>query len=268
MRFITIAVLVGLSLQAQDVITNETVIRMVAAGVPSNAIIQSINNSPTVNFTMGPGALQALGQARVPNEVIVAMLARTQDAPQSQPAKALAQQQPPPQAPAPPPVRAAVVGSPDDRYQDGGMWDVNFQASAAFPHESSSDYTALATGTLGYFASRGNEIGVGATILRLPVLGGTSITSVQGVYRFYFPTSGRAIPYFGAGAGLANVRLLGVGETRFAASANAGVRVFVARRIGIDVNYVLQYIRVPGFGFQSSSSSGLAIGFAHVFGGR
>jgi len=65
------------SAQSQDAITNETIMRMAAAGVPASAMIQTVNAASSVAFRFLPGDLAALSQAKVPEDVIKAMSARS-----------------------------------------------------------------------------------------------------------------------------------------------------------------------------------------------
>jgi hypothetical protein len=71
--------------QDEEVMTNETIIRMVRSGLNPNVIITKIKRSKT-NFDTSDPALIKLGEAKVPNEVIMAMMAaQTHDHPDSNP---------------------------------------------------------------------------------------------------------------------------------------------------------------------------------------
>ncbi len=262
MRTLILAVLAcGSVAQAQqpETLTNDTIIRMVQAGVPTNAIIQTIDSASSVNFNFIPQALTALGQARVPDEVVRAMAARDRRVPT---APAVQIQQPTAQSQPPSPPQSSF----GETFQDKGMWDLNFQAAFAVSHESGSSSTLFATALLGQFITRGNEVGFTASVLRLP--GGFTTTSILGGYRYYFPLSDRVLPFVGGGVGGAIAHIPGITEGHFAAAANAGIRSFVARKIAIDLNYTLQYVRIQGAGFSGSTASAVSVGFAHVFGGR
>jgi hypothetical protein len=75
--------------QGEEVMTNETVIRMVKAGLSPNIIIAKIKTSKT-RFDTSDAALIKLAEAKVPNEVIAAMMeaqppADNRDASKTQP---------------------------------------------------------------------------------------------------------------------------------------------------------------------------------------
>ena len=92
------------SAQSQDTLTNETIMRMAAAGVPASVMIQTINAAPSVAFRFLPGDLTAMNQAKVPDEVFKAMSARSNRA-TSAPIS-------PAQAPTAPPVSAPQASVP------------------------------------------------------------------------------------------------------------------------------------------------------------
>ncbi len=74
-------------LTAAEPLTNENIIRMVQSGVPADLIIKTIRTADTFQFGLLPGDLIALGQAKVPEEVIKAMAAKLNAAtPATQPA--------------------------------------------------------------------------------------------------------------------------------------------------------------------------------------
>lgn len=264
-----------LGAQAQDTIDNGTIIRMVQAGVPTNVIIQTIDSAQSVNFSFLPGALTQLNQYKVPEDVIRAMAGRDRRLnPTPAPAPPAAPQAPPPPHPQAAPAPQApklqpgtvVTNSPDEVFQDGGMLDLNFQGSVLIPHAGSST-TGFISANLGYFLSRGNEIGLGVSGLFVP--GGREVI-LGGFYRYYFPTgNARILPFVGIGAGgdLVHTTLFG-NDNHFAALAQAGLRTFVTKHVAIEAGYTLVYVRVKGVPFQDSSASQIAVGFAHVFGGN
>jgi len=57
-------------------LTNETVIRLVASGVPAETIINTIRGAGSVNFSFLPGDLDLFQRYRVPDDVVRAMSAK------------------------------------------------------------------------------------------------------------------------------------------------------------------------------------------------
>jgi len=112
-RFLALAILAFCSLlTAQQALNNDTVIKMVKAGLSDDIVVSTINSSPGTYDTT-PDGLIALKQAGVSDKVIAAVVAKA-SAP-AQPAT------PPPQPPAPakndapppPPADAAPVAVAD-----------------------------------------------------------------------------------------------------------------------------------------------------------
>ena len=279
--FIALAIGLCFGQQNQDTVTNETIMKMVAAGVPASAIIQTINSAPRVTFTFLPGDLTALGQARVPEDVVRAMAARANgrsfvtpavSAPVTPPLPAQTKPAPPPPPTAPPSTGANQVAPPPPPrsfgvdvagYQGRGTWDVEVQGSGTFAH-SGGGKLGLVDGTVGYFVSHGSEVGFTVSGI---FLNGAQDVLLGGGYRYYFG-NGRARPFLGATAGGNVAHASGVSTQGNAAFAGSGgVRVFVAPRIALDIAYNLVYVHVSGASFSESSESQIAFGFAHTFGG-
>ncbi len=61
---------------ASEPLTNEIIIKMVQAGVPTETIIRTIQSAESFHFGTLPGDLQQLQEAKVPEEVIRALAAR------------------------------------------------------------------------------------------------------------------------------------------------------------------------------------------------
>lgn len=68
------------SAQNPGALTNETIIKLVASGVPTETVIKTIQSADTVAFRFLPGDLQQLSQYRVPDEVVKAMAAKDKGA--------------------------------------------------------------------------------------------------------------------------------------------------------------------------------------------
>ncbi|MBZ5578076.1 MAG: hypothetical protein LAP40_16055 [Acidobacteriia bacterium] len=66
---------------AAEPLTNENIIKMVQAGVPSEIVIKTIRSTDAFQFGLLPGDLIALGQAKVPEEIIKAMALRLNGVP-------------------------------------------------------------------------------------------------------------------------------------------------------------------------------------------
>jgi Lipopolysaccharide-assembly len=95
--------------QNQDALTNETIIRMVASGVPTATVIKTIQLADSVAFRFLPGDLQQLSQYKVPDDIVKAMAARDKAAP----TPASARQPPAATAYTPDPKpRAAAIPAP------------------------------------------------------------------------------------------------------------------------------------------------------------
>lgn len=71
-----------------DALTNETVARMIDAGVPTQTVLLTIQNAPNVNFHLMPVDLVALGNAKVPEDVVKAMAIRMNGRPANSPSAA------------------------------------------------------------------------------------------------------------------------------------------------------------------------------------
>ena len=76
MRPFGILLVLTLSLLATEPLTNDTVIRIVQAGVPTEVVLKTIRTADDFKFSMLPGDLTALGQAKVPEEIVKAMATR------------------------------------------------------------------------------------------------------------------------------------------------------------------------------------------------
>src|SRR5215469_16095669 len=91
--FRILPLLVAVILSASEPLTNENIIRMVQSGVPADLIVKTIRTADSFRFSMLPGDLIALGQAKVPEDVIRAMAARI-NGPAPAPTSAVTQGQP------------------------------------------------------------------------------------------------------------------------------------------------------------------------------
>jgi hypothetical protein len=276
MKFLLLILVSAFTVLAQNApgtVTNETIIRLVASGVPAATIIRTIDSSDSVAFRFLPGDLSALAQANVPDDVIKAMAARSKRVVQSAPAAApvkvtvpspSAQAAPPPKA-TPPSRQVNPRISATDEYQGRGVWDVGFQGSVSIPHASASAYVGFAEGSVGYFVARKSEVGFAASGVFIQ---GYKDVVLGGFYRQYLVSGEkRVIPYVGAAAG-ADIVHYSVSGTNgnFAAIGQGGLRMFVTKHVALDVGYNLVYVRINGLGFKDSSLSQVSVGFAHVFG--
>jgi len=93
--------------QNTDTLTNETVARMIYAGVPIQTVLLTIQNAPTAEFRLMPVDLTALSDAKVPEEVIKAMAIRMNGRPATSAPEAttLTAVSEPTQVPANPPTK-------------------------------------------------------------------------------------------------------------------------------------------------------------------
>lgn len=69
---LTLAAVAG----AAEPLTNEIIIKMVQAGVPTETIVRTIQSAESFHFGTLPGDLMQLQEAKVPDEVIRALAAR------------------------------------------------------------------------------------------------------------------------------------------------------------------------------------------------
>lgn len=67
--------------QTPSVFSNETVIRMVQAGVPTDVIIRTIASAERTSFSFLPGDIQMFAQYKVPDDVFKAMAAKANGRP-------------------------------------------------------------------------------------------------------------------------------------------------------------------------------------------
>ena len=63
--------------QNPDILTNETVIKMVLSGVPAGTIIRAITSSDRVAFSFLPGDLDLMQRTHIPDDVFKAMAAKS-----------------------------------------------------------------------------------------------------------------------------------------------------------------------------------------------
>lgn len=250
---------------ASDTLTNETIIRMVQAGVPSNVIIQTIAAAPRVNFSFLPGDLQAITQYRVPDDVFKAMAARDKGT-SIVGAPVIAAPQPSQIPPRAAPVRSAPrPAPPSDEYQGAGMWNLDLEGSVLIPHISASDTVGLVIADGGYFVTRG--LLIGGTVSALFQRNVHNVTLGAGGRYFFGHRTSRVLPYIGAAAGGTVGEAFGFGTSaHFSAEAGGGIRFFIVPHVAMDLGYELIYVRFPGAGFKESSISAITVGFAHVFG--
>jgi hypothetical protein len=129
-------------------LTNETVIKMVASGVPAETVIMTIRAASSVSFGFLPGDLDLLQRYHVPDDVVKAMSAKSSGRPIPQPSAPSPQaspQQPsaPRLEPATPPLPVAPVVSPADQQPanpgpttrifvtDSNSWEISGGFAAA-----------------------------------------------------------------------------------------------------------------------------------------
>ena len=71
----SLAVAQGLAPSNPAPLTNETIIRLVASGVPIETVVNTIRSTNSVSFTFLPGDLELLQRYNVPDDVVKAMAA-------------------------------------------------------------------------------------------------------------------------------------------------------------------------------------------------
>ena len=73
----SLAVAQGLAPSNPAPLTNETIIRLVASGVPIETVVNTIRSTNSVSFTFLPGDLELLQRYNVPDDVVKAMAAKS-----------------------------------------------------------------------------------------------------------------------------------------------------------------------------------------------
>src|ERR1700681_125078 len=60
-------------------LTNETIVRLVASGVPAETVINAIRGASAVSFTFLPGDLELLQRYEVSDDIVKAMAAKAKE---------------------------------------------------------------------------------------------------------------------------------------------------------------------------------------------
>lgn len=256
--------LLAARVQATEPMTNETIIKMVQSGVPTETIIKTIQSADSFRFGTLPGDLMQLQQAKVPDEVIRALAARINWV---GPSPVAIVPLPPGTLQAPPKTNAKNgyvsqnAHDNEDPYLFKGAKEIEFLGSGFPSHSSSSNTLNLAGIMAGRFVSQGNMVGAGV------MTSGLHDIFVSGLYRYFIKThDSKVYPFAGAGAGF-NVAQTAASATspNYLATAQVGLRYFAVRQIAIDMAYNLQYVHTSNANFGQSTSSGISVGFIHVF---
>lgn len=267
---LTLAFFLATAAFAGEPLTNETIIKMVQSGVPTETIIRTIQSAESFRFGTLPGDLSQLEQAKVPEEIIRALAARI-NWPGTSP---LVIAHPPatPQAPAavPPPssksdlqkgIFATQSQDQEDPYLFKGAKEIEFTGSGFLTHASGGHSLNLAGITGGTFLTRSSMIGVGL------YTSGVHDAFLTGFYRYFLKTKDpRVFPFAGVGGG-SNLAHFSPSPTdaTFLGRAELGLRYFPVRHIAVDMAYTLQYLRIEHTSFGQTAGSGVSFGFIHVF---
>jgi hypothetical protein len=266
-HWIAVAVLgAGLAF-AGEPMTNETIIKMVQSGVPTDTIVKTIQAADSFRFGTLPGDLTQLEAAHVPVEVIKALAARINWVGPRPGGISHAPIIPPPTVGHPASLTNGYLAQAQDGldgtngYLFKGAHEIVMSGSGFVTHNPSSNGMSLAGFGADTFVSRGDMIGVGL------LTSGIQAVFLAGTYRHYVKTrDARLFPFAGVTAGTNLVQLSSSPFTpNDLARAELGLRYFVMRHVAIDVAYNLQYLHTRGFAFGSSTSSAVSLGFAHVF---
>jgi len=259
-----LALLAGLAV-ADDPLTNETIIKMVQAGVPTATIIKTIQAAESFHFGTLPGDLVQLQQAKVPDEIIRAIAARINWIGPSPVTVSHAPVAPLNQLPKNGELKngylAQTKKETEESYLHKGAKEIDFVGGGIIAGSSAAKSLGLASVMGDTFLSRGNMIGAGV------YTSGVQEVFVSGLYRYFVKTSDpKLFPFVGAAAG-ANVVHLSDSLTshNYLGKGEIGLRYFPMRHIALDVSYGLQYLHSRGAGFADSTSSAISVGFAHVF---
>jgi hypothetical protein len=259
-----LTLLVGLAL-AEEPLTNETIIKMVQSGVPTETIIKTIQAAGSFHFGTLPGDLIQLQQAKVPDEIIRAIAARINWIGPSPVTVSHAPVAPLNQLPKNGELKngyiAETAKEAEESYLHKGAKEIDFVGGGIIAGSSTMKSLGLASVTADTFLSRGNMIGAGV------YTSGVQQVFVSGLYRYFVKTGDpKLFPFIGAAAG-ANVVHLSDSLTshNYLGKGEIGLRYFAMRHIALDVSYGLQYLHSRGAGFAESASSAISFGFAHVF---
>ena len=266
MRRVVLSLLVVCGLVcAAEPMTNEIIIKLVQAGVPTETIVKTIQSADSFHFGTLPGDLMQLQQQHVPEEIIRALSARI-NWPGTAPL--IVVHAPLTEAPAeatkPTQKKKESTAGETEGYLYKGAREIEFAGSGFISHSSASQSMGLVAATGGYFLSRGHQIGGGMTGM---FSSGAHDVFVSGNYRYFVRTGdAKLFPFFGGGAGVNVAHLSGTGTGHnLLGKAEFGVRYFTVRHVAIDLAYDLQYVHVGGADFAASTYSAISVGFAHVF---
>ncbi len=154
---------------------------------------------------------------------------------------------------------AAVAGD------SGGRREFTLAGALFAPNSSAADTAGVITGRFGYYVARHSQVGVDTTLL---VFSRTTDLYAAGYYRYFVAREGRrVVPFFGGavGSNVTSFYYWGGTEHRLLLKGEAGVRVRLAPRTGLDVSYNLMYLRGVGNGFAHATTSVVSFGLAHAF---
>ena len=132
MKSIGILLITAVLLTAGQPLTNQNIIRMVQAGVPSELVLKTIRSADSCEFSMLPGELMALGQAKVPENVIKAMAAKIINVANSVPAATSVSVATEPDSPGP--MDVGVYYNDSTGWQDVPAEIVDFKTGGVIKH--------------------------------------------------------------------------------------------------------------------------------------
>ena len=263
---LALVVLMAALAVAGEPMTNETIIRMVQAGVPTETIVRTVQSAESFRFGTLPGDLSQLQQAKVPEEVIRALAARI-NWPGTAP---LVVAKSPLANPAQPGAKNSGLAksafpsqssAQEEPYLYKGAREISL-SGAGFVTSSPFSRTMSLTGVMaGSFVTRGNMVGAGF------LTSGVNDIFLTGAYRYFVKTANPALfPFVGGGMGTNLAQLSeSARNANYLARGEVGLRYFPVRHIAVDMAYTMQYFHVKGWGFGDSAASGVSFGFIHVF---
>ena len=159
---------------------------------------------------------------------------------------------------------AATAAAADESGPGRGTKEFSVSGVMFAPNSSAVDTYGVISGRFGYYLARHSQVGVDTTLL---VFSRTTDVYAAGYYRFLMAREWRRlVPFIGAAAG-SNVNSFyywGGTEHRLLARGEAGVRIRLSPRTGLDVAYNLMYLRGSG-GFAQTTTSVVSFGLSHAF---
>ncbi|GEM_PF-7014764 len=231
---------------------NKMIIEMAQKGVEPQLIIEAIRSASQVSFKFTVDDYAEFSRAKITPDILRAMSERQSRQPAS---AALA-------APATPPKTHVAQPKSNSEYLYPGRNEMAFSGAVTVPHGATSATSGVVQAAYLRYLTSWFSLGpaasawIGSNAHQL-TFGGTAQFSPAMADRVYLVT--------GVTIGGVNARAFGFTDTRFAATAYAGPRIFINPHVAFDIRYSLFYTYYNGAGFVDSTSSAVLAGFSVFF---